>query len=677
MRNLRLLGLSFLLLTAIHADQPSSGKVPRVETNAPVGEAITELAPAVKKRLLASCFEVVVPRPVQDSLSYEKELPWDRLPFHVRNDKYFSIGTAFAVSATDLITAFHVLDLSQELLSYPRYFIRDSDQNVYEIDQILLAHEHRDMVRFTVRGRTFDQWLDLEPSYEMNRPVFTAGNAYGEGIVVRRGELIGTLPEDMDGAWSWLKSSADVNAGNSGGPLLDTKGRVIGVVTQRKDNLSYSLPVAEIQKLKPATAAYYTKISYSFHLLPEKSKLIPSVLEFPLPMGYRELRRQAFQKRYASYGQEMEALFANQKELFPKGESSLDVLYDTPTSNFLEVVFKDANSNRWAITDVKSNGFDLGQNGRLSTASASGLLLLEIRRPDNIPYTDLVEKPRVAMDLIFKGLNIPREFGGEKVRITSLGEPIRSLEHMDRFGRPWRMDAWHMEFSDKVVILCSTPSPSGLFGVLQEATSPNLENWYWDLKRVLDYVSVPYTGRLKDWGPFLALSAERRPLAFRTLSMVYDPGKSLKLRTPWVTLDLDNRTHALAPRDHLGLFMGFRRKGETADWEMRRLTYGEDEGDNYFVWINHPRPEPGMADHYQKSWREYAQSRHPYTRSAFANEGRTDISMVLDSFIPKGVTPEAAPNLFTLYMGRTGTVSEGTMRKLLDLVAAGLKPAAR
>ncbi|GHV76427.1 hypothetical protein AGMMS49942_12480 [Spirochaetia bacterium] len=42
------------------------------------------------------------------------------------------------------------------------------------------------------------------------------GTAFGEGIVIRNGLIIGTTPEDEAGRWNLLKSSAAVNPGNSG-----------------------------------------------------------------------------------------------------------------------------------------------------------------------------------------------------------------------------------------------------------------------------------------------------------------------------------------------------------------------------------------------------------------------------------------------------------------------------
>jgi hypothetical protein len=279
------------------------------------------------------------------------------------------------------------------------------------------------------------------------------------------------------------------------------------------------------------------------------------------------------------------------------------------------------------------------------------------------------------MDLVFKGLNIPREIGGEKIRITSLGEPIRTLEHRDRYGRPWRFDIWHMEYSDRVVFLCSTPVPSGLMAVLHETSSPSIETWIYDLKKILDFVYVPYTGRLKEWGPFLAQLVTRLPETFKTIRLAYAPGKSLQLQTPWLNLNIDTRTQVLAPDDTIGLYMGFDRNNGNVEWKLRRIVYSEDEGENYFVWINNLKPVPAMEEGFLKGWRELAQNRHPYTRTALTKEGRTDIAMVLKSFLPKGVQPEDAQNLFSLYVGRTGTVSNSAMRKFLDTLSDNLKPA--
>src|SRR5512133_589082 len=141
----------------------------------------TSLAPAVKARVTEASFEVVVlrPDPAKDPVSYEKDLPWDLVPFNIRNDRYISIGTAFAVSKTELVTAHHVFKPVHASMGYQTCFIRDAKQNVWEVDQILALDEQRDVIRFTVKGRTFDRWLELCPGFRFYDLVFFLCYAYG------------------------------------------------------------------------------------------------------------------------------------------------------------------------------------------------------------------------------------------------------------------------------------------------------------------------------------------------------------------------------------------------------------------------------------------------------------------------------------------------------------------
>ena len=181
-----------------------------------------------------SCFEVLVEKPLKDTLTYEKPLPWDEIPYNIRTDKYFSIGTAFAVSETELLSAFHVFNLTRDSLVFTRFFIRDRNGKVNEVDRVTSMDSHRDFIKFTVKNRKFSSWLNLNREYRLNETVYSVGNAYGEGIVIRKGDLIGKMPEPEAGRFSLLKSSSDVNSGNSGGPLLNEKGQVVGIVVSRK-----------------------------------------------------------------------------------------------------------------------------------------------------------------------------------------------------------------------------------------------------------------------------------------------------------------------------------------------------------------------------------------------------------------------------------------------------------
>ena len=46
-----------------------------------------------RDKVFNSCYEVLIKKSTVDNLSYEKELPWELVPYNVRNDDYYSIGT--------------------------------------------------------------------------------------------------------------------------------------------------------------------------------------------------------------------------------------------------------------------------------------------------------------------------------------------------------------------------------------------------------------------------------------------------------------------------------------------------------------------------------------------------------------------------------------------------------
>ena len=67
----------------------------------------TTLDSRVMDAISDAVYEVVEPKPTTDSLQYEKPLPMDLLPYSVRTDKYYSIGTAFAISPSEFVSAAH------------------------------------------------------------------------------------------------------------------------------------------------------------------------------------------------------------------------------------------------------------------------------------------------------------------------------------------------------------------------------------------------------------------------------------------------------------------------------------------------------------------------------------------------------------------------------------------
>jgi adenylosuccinate lyase len=57
-----------------------------------------QIDPALQKTVRAATYEVVLPRPATDRLTYERALPLELLPFSELTDKFHSLGTAFSIA---------------------------------------------------------------------------------------------------------------------------------------------------------------------------------------------------------------------------------------------------------------------------------------------------------------------------------------------------------------------------------------------------------------------------------------------------------------------------------------------------------------------------------------------------------------------------------------------------
>ena len=616
------------------------------------------LSKDLKNLVNESCFEVVVNKPEKDTLTYEKELPWHLIPYNIRVDKYYSIGTAFAISPTELLTAFHVLDLKTDSLIYKDFYIRDSQGNVYEINKILAFDSHRDFIRFTVKNKTFTKYLKLKEAYSIGDSVFAVGNAYGEGIVMRQGELIGTYPEPEDGKFNLLKSSSDVNFGNSGGPLIDGQANVIGIVIQRKDNIAYSLPVSEVKK-GADKGIFHVRMNFGFTLLPEKTIVKDFDDELPLPKGYKEIKK-LFNERFKKfYVATMDELLKGQgKGMFPEGEESLIPLFDFTDSYFLQVNYLSKDNNKWTISNIEYKETKIHGNGVVRMANPDKrLLFIDISRPDDVSLQDMLNNPKVGMKLVLEGQSITRDFGDVKTRILSLGDPIATEYHTDTYGRKWRLCTWILEYSDEAVISCATPTPEGMSAVVFVCETSEIEFWKYDALKLLDYVQLSYYGSLTDWKEFLT-NNKLLPKALSNVKLSYLANKNLQLKAGAFSINVGNDIIAINDDVRMGINFGYVKKVSGTEWAIRRVMFSENQRDNYFVLINWFAPDNRLPKDYLNYWSSMVNAEHPYTMKPFSSDNTTKVAAVVKKI---GNSPDTINKLYTLFMGKAGKVEEEKM----------------
>lgn len=144
-----------------------------------------------------------------------------------------STGSGFFVSSDGLIvTAHHVIEDAYELK------VRMPDNTIYNVYSVVGFDIDRDIAMIRLREAVTFSYLELETSgitpgeaaYSFGSPLGFLDSTFSSGIVSSnlRKEIFN---EDTGEGYYFVQFTAPVSHGNSGGPLINSYGRVIGVVT--------------------------------------------------------------------------------------------------------------------------------------------------------------------------------------------------------------------------------------------------------------------------------------------------------------------------------------------------------------------------------------------------------------------------------------------------------------
>ncbi|MDR2072298.1 MAG: serine protease [Spirochaetaceae bacterium] len=594
-------------------------------------------SPKLQTLVRDAVFEVVLKKPEEKNVVYDKKLDWQVIPYAIRNDAYYSIGTAFSISATEAITAFHVIDLSNESDVFKDYYIRDSGGNVYEVDNVIKASNEKDFLVFTVKDKTFSSWFELDPVFSVSSQVYSIGNALGEGIVVRNGLVLGTVPEEEEGRWNLLKSSADGNPGNSGGPLVTPEGKAVGVVIALRDNILYSLPVSEVLSTPSATTHFRSRATYGHLLL---ANHVDKVFEADaaLPAPYKKLRNTIFEAYKIHYPTAMEQVFA-EAPVYLEGPNNRYILNQTVSSDFPEFAFVDKNDDQWKISDLEVRDFALDDDGLILEALVSGFYLIKLRRPKSASLEQLNTNPKAAMDMVLSGISMERTLGNTgKYRILSFGEPVEVSEYRDRQGRIWNKAWWLLDFEDSIILTYILPMPNGPVIFMTRQNSSDRHIYEWDMEATCDRIVAAYRGDMQEWNEFLSLK-KWIPSSLEQFSLNWDETKkSVSLRFPHLSFTADNSVFDWTSQSTLFMAPAYYQKDDGIEYGFRSLIVQRDiKGNDYFMIYQHIKPDERLGVKNMEYWNDVVAAKYPFDGisrlSAKDNTGSTGglLSQVTES----------------------------------------------
>jgi len=514
-------------------------------------------------------------KPEKDPVSYEKPLPLDLLPFIERNDAYQSIGTAFALGNNTYVTAAHVIGAGIAG-QYGMPALRRTDGTVFAIDRILQFSQHEDFVVFSLLNDPAPVGFAVNREPKLDDPVLAVGNALGEGIVIRDGLYTSETAEEQDGLWKWIRFSAAASPGNSGGPLLDSDGKVIGVVIGKSpnENLNYSLPIGRVLDAGHGKARFDQRELVSLPFL-HGTYTYSFKDGFNLPLNWPDFVK-AVQALIARHNDEARTLLLNTyaNTLFPKGEGSEALLFDAEANGFRPRVIIQQADGIWSALEPPYTTTDLPGDGSVSVTAAATGAILRLVRSDSAADDAFYSDSKAFMDLALKGLNLRRQVGSDQVRVTSLGAAQTDTLYADPYGRQWQERVWAVPYMNFYLVALLLPTPDGYAGFIEYAPSAALHEALDRGRLVAGQVDISYTGTLAQWRSFL----RRRALLPAGLSDVkLESTPKWTLRSRRFVSAVPPEVLSLSDKSQLSLTMGFMKDGTKVSWEIKEAWWSRDD----------------------------------------------------------------------------------------------------
>jgi serine protease Do len=637
-------------------------------TSAPRISGAGLLSPNTLSLVQNAVFEVVLEKPTEDPTVYEKKLNWDLVPYAVRNDKYYSIGTAFAISKTELVTAFHVINLGYESMVFNKYHIRDSQGNVYEVDKITGGSNEKDYLIFTVKEKTFNEFFEFEKKFKTGDAVLSIGNALGEGVVVRNGLVLGTVPEEDSGRWNLLKSSADGNPGNSGGPLVTPDGKVVGVVCSLRENILYSIP-AEVVLDGSRSVLSYRQKSRVGHLILSNKLNYTFEFQSKLPDTYSAVRTSICEAYKTHYDATMTALFKEAPE-YLTGSNSVYLLNSSISSIFPEVSFVDSNDDNWKLSGLEKKNYPMDDDGRLFHGSVGGINFYKIKRPLSVSVEQICTDPKYIMDLILRNIRTDRTlWGNDKYRILSYGEPSSKGSFRDSLGRTWITAYWLIGFEDDVQIMYILPQPNGPSVISTKQDSSLLHVYEWDLRKTCDHLFAAYDGSFEEWNNFIALK-QFTPEFLKDIRFDWKNGEqNFSFGSGPITIASDRQVFDWNARSELFLAHSWYKLDGKPEFGIRRIIlYSDQRYKEYFHIYRNIKPDPKLGTNAMENWNDLVKEKPPFDEKPVLSpkDNNGSVGAILKARRPNPDT------LFSLYLSMENPENEENLSRRFGAFKTGL-----
>jgi len=135
-----------------------------------------------------------------------------------------SIGTGFFINPEGyIVTNYHVIRDGEDFIEVITY-----NKQMYQA-RFIGADETRDLALLQIPGTYNALKLAEDDEIQVGKKVIAIGNPLGLSFTVTEGIISGINRLGPSGLAEYVQTDVSLNPGNSGGPLIDTRGEVVGI----------------------------------------------------------------------------------------------------------------------------------------------------------------------------------------------------------------------------------------------------------------------------------------------------------------------------------------------------------------------------------------------------------------------------------------------------------------
>jgi len=506
--------------------------------------------------------------------------------------------------------------------------------------------------------------------------VYAVGNALGEGIVIRDGLYTSDTPEEEAGEWKWIRFSAAASPGNSGGPLLDQNGKVIGIVLRKSpnENLNYAVPILEVINANKNVSVVQTKMRYTLDNMDMTKREILKK-EITLPKTYQELDSELNAITAQFSNKLLKGLLAeNRDTIFPHGPGSTRLFYKSYNAVFPRLIMKGKDGNWDAFYPSGTRDADLGNNGHLTYGTLGSTVFLYVRKPDDVPLETLYGDSKVFMDTILKGCGRYRAIGPENIKITSMGRAFEDYRFTDSYGRVWMVHTWLVEYDDRKVVTFSLPVPGGCIVMMRTDQTGDVDQGdIPDLKVLSDFIYVSYYGSFKEWREFLSMKG-LLPSVFSTFDIHIENNKIFTYKSARLSLSYGPDIMKISDKSSFQLDFGYFEEKGKAVWDINGIMATEEKYNQIGYAVSRMiKPPKELGDQYQSNWENMVERKFPYNRSSYYKDKVTIISTTYNRGRQTAKKEEASGSvLYTVGFIKQGNVGQKEMEAKLEMFMRNL-----